>query len=60
MTVSGGTNDTVMDNTFSNNGAWGILFVPYPDSGPPVLGQTCAGTGGVAAHGLRVRLRPQR
>ena len=33
MTLSGGRNDTVMDNTFSNNGAWGILFVPYPDSG---------------------------
>jgi len=47
MTVSGGTNDTVMDNTFSNNGAWGILFVPYPDSSTPVLGQTCTGTGGV-------------
>ena len=31
MTVSGGRNDTVMDNTFTNNGAWGILFVPYPD-----------------------------
>lgn len=52
MTVSGGTNDTVMDNTFSNNGAWGILFVPYPDSSPAVLGQTCAGTGGVSHQGL--------
>ncbi|HEX7353236.1 MAG TPA: hypothetical protein VF288_00190 [Mycobacteriales bacterium] len=52
MTVSGGTNDTVMDNTFTNNGAWGILFVPYPDSSPAVLGQTCAGTGGVAHQGL--------
>jgi hypothetical protein len=46
MTVSGGRNDTVMDNRFANNGAWGALFVPYPDSNPPVLGQTCAGTGG--------------
>jgi hypothetical protein len=52
MTVSGGTNDTVMDNTFSNNGAWGVLFVPYPDSGTPVLGQTCAGTGGVELTGF--------
>ena len=52
MTVSGGTNDTVMDNTFSNNGAWGILFVPYPDSNPPVLGQTCAGTGGMELAGF--------
>ncbi len=52
MTVSGGTNDTVMDNTFANNGAWGILFVPYPDSNPPVLGQTCAGTGGAELTGF--------
>jgi hypothetical protein len=52
MTVSGGTNDTVMDNTFSNNGAWGVLFVPYPDSNPPVLGQTCPGTGGVQLTGF--------
>jgi hypothetical protein len=52
MTVSGGTNDTIMDNTFSNNGAWGILFVPYPDSNPAVLGQTCAGTGGVQLTGF--------
>ncbi len=52
MTLSGGRNDTVMDNTFTNNGAWGILFVPYPDSDKPVLGQTCAGTGGVQTAGL--------
>ncbi|MGA2520967.1 MAG: hypothetical protein ABSG81_09150, partial [Acidimicrobiales bacterium] len=52
MTLSGGTNDTVMDNTFSNNGAWGALFVPYPDSNPPVLGQTCAGTGGIEITGF--------
>ena len=47
MTISGGNNDTVMDNTFSNNGAWGILFVPYPDSDTPSFGQTCTGAGGV-------------
>ncbi len=52
MTISGGTNDTVMDNTFSDNGAWGILFVPYPDSNPPVLGQTCTGTGGAELSGF--------
>jgi hypothetical protein len=52
MTVSGGTNDTVMENTFSDNGAWGVLFVPYPDSGAAVLGQTCAGTGGVELTGF--------
>lgn len=52
MTVSGGSNDTVMDNTFANNGAWGILFVPYPDSGKAVLGQSCTETGGVSHPGL--------
>ena len=52
MTVSGGTNDTVMDNTFSNNGAWGVLFVPYPDGNPPVLGQSCTATGGAQVSGF--------
>jgi hypothetical protein len=52
MTLAGGRNDTVMDNTFANNGAWGILFVPYPDSGTPSLHQKCAGYGGFQMQGL--------
>jgi hypothetical protein len=52
MTLSGGRNDTVMDNTFSDNGAWGFLLVPYPDSGTPSLNQSCPGTGGVEEAGL--------
>jgi hypothetical protein len=52
MTLSGGRNDTVMDNDFYDNGAWGILFVPYPDDNPPSLDQTCSGTGGVEDPGL--------
>jgi hypothetical protein len=59
MTLSGGRNDTVMDNTFANNGAWGILFVPYPDSDKPSLGQTCAGTGGVQTAGLGCVFDPE-
>ncbi len=47
MTLSGGRNDTVVDNTFADNGAWGFLMIPYPDSNPPELGQSCTGTGGV-------------
>ena len=47
MTLSGGSNDTVMDNTFSNNGAWGLLVLPYPDSSTPEFNQSCSGTGGV-------------
>jgi len=52
MTLSGGRNDTVMDNTFADNGAWGILFVPYPDSNPPEYHQSCTGTGGVEISGF--------
>jgi hypothetical protein len=52
MTLSGGRNDTVMDNTFSNNGAWGFLMIPYPDSSPPQYNQSCSGTGGVESSGL--------
>jgi hypothetical protein len=52
MTLSGGRNDTVMDNTFANNGAWGTLFVPYPDSGTPSLNQKCANYGGFQMSGL--------
>ena len=38
MSLSGGRNDTVMDNTFENNGAWGQIIVPYPDNGGPCTG----------------------
>jgi hypothetical protein len=38
MSIAGGRNDTVMDNTFSDNNAWGTIFVIYPDSGPPCTG----------------------
>ncbi len=47
MTISGGRNDTVMDNTFSNQSAWGFLFVPFPDSSTPENHASCSGTGGV-------------
>jgi hypothetical protein len=52
MTLSGGRNDTVTDNTFANNGAWGFLMVPFPDSGTPSLGQSCPATGGVETPGF--------
>jgi len=47
MTISGGRWNTVMNNTFANNGAWGVLFEPYPDSDTPFAGKTCADYGGV-------------
>jgi hypothetical protein len=52
MTVSGGRNNTIMNNRFANNGAWGILFAPYPDSDKPAMSQSCSGTGGTQMSGL--------
>jgi hypothetical protein len=44
MTISGGRNDTIMDNRFVNNGAWGAAFVPYPDlETPPKNAIPCVG-----------------
>ncbi len=45
MSISGGRNDTVMDNRFVNNNAWGVIFVPYLDSGPPCTGGTLNAAG---------------
>jgi hypothetical protein len=51
MTLTGGRNDTVMDNTFSHNNAWGVLFLPYPDSNTPDHGQSCSGVQGTVLPG---------
>jgi hypothetical protein len=59
MTVSGGRYDTVMDNTFRNNGAWGLLFVPYAQEGKPSLHQTCSGSGGHKVPGFGCVLDPE-
>jgi hypothetical protein len=45
MSVSGGRNDTIMHNTFARNDAWGVIFVPYLDSGGPCTGGTPNGLG---------------
>ncbi len=42
MSLSGGRNDTVMDNRFIDNHAWGLILVPYSDTGKPCLGGTFA------------------
>jgi len=59
MTLSGGRNDTVMDNSFYDNGAWGFLLVPYPDSGTPSLNQKCSEVGGVEEAGLGCVFDPE-
>jgi hypothetical protein len=40
MSISGGRNDTIMDNRFVHNKAWGMIIVPYSDSGKPCTGGT--------------------
>ncbi len=52
MTLSGGRNNTVRNNIFRNNGAWGLLVIPFPDSNDPEMGQSCSGTGGVETPGF--------
>jgi hypothetical protein len=44
MSISGGRNDTVMRNSFVRNGAWGLIEIPFPDSGPPCTGGTLTGS----------------
>ncbi|MHB8656459.1 MAG: hypothetical protein ACYC91_00670 [Solirubrobacteraceae bacterium] len=45
MSLSGGRNDTIMHNRFVHNGAWGVIIVPYLDSGPPCTGGTMNAVG---------------
>jgi hypothetical protein len=59
MTLSGARYDTVLDNTVVDNGAWGILFVPYAQEGKPSLGQTCKGAGGHEFPGFGCVLDPE-
>ena len=40
LSVSGGRNDTLLDNVFVGNNAWGSILAPYPDSGAPCTGGT--------------------
>jgi hypothetical protein len=43
IVIAGGRDDTVMGNTVTHHGAWGILTVPYPDLGPPPPVAHCEG-----------------
>ncbi len=52
LSIAGGRDDTVMDNHITGNGAWGALFVPFPDDTTPTMGQTCAGAGGTPSSAL--------
>jgi hypothetical protein len=43
VVIAGGHNDTVSGNTIYNNGAWGILLAPYPDTEKPPPISNCEG-----------------
>jgi hypothetical protein len=43
VVIAGGHNDIVSGNTVYNNGAWGILLVPYPDTEEPPPVANCEG-----------------
>ncbi len=43
MSISGARDNTIVGNRFENNGAWGIILVPYPDTETPPAGQDCQG-----------------
>jgi hypothetical protein len=43
LSVAGGRNDTIMNNRFVHNGAWGVIFVPYPDTETPPPVSNCEG-----------------
>ena len=45
MSVSGARNDTIMNNRFADNDAWGVILAPYPDNGPPCTGGTVGALG---------------
>ena len=52
MTVSGGRFDTIVNNVFARNGAWGLLVLPFPDGGTPDPPTTCQNSGGTEVAGL--------
>ena len=41
--VYGGRHDVFIHNRFVHNGAWGILFTPFPDTEPPPAVANCGG-----------------
>jgi hypothetical protein len=43
VSISGGRHDIVTDNVFANNGAWGLILVPYPDTENPPDVANCHG-----------------
>jgi hypothetical protein len=43
ITVAGGRNNIIVGNRFVNNGSWGVLLAPYPDTETPPAISNCQG-----------------
>ena len=43
LAIPGGRNNVIKGNRFANNGAWGILLAPFPDSRKPPKVAHCQG-----------------
>jgi hypothetical protein len=54
VVIAGGHNDTITENHVYNNGAWGILLVPYPDTETPPPIAHCEGGTEVTVEGKHV------
>ena len=51
VVIAGGRDDTVSGNRIYNNGAWGVLLVPYPDTEEPPPIANCNGGVGTTFNG---------
>jgi hypothetical protein len=54
VVIAGGRNNTVSGNHIYNNGAWGVLLVPYPDPEAPPAVAHCQGGVGTTVEGQTV------
>ena len=54
IVIAGGRNDTITGNKIYNNGAWGVLLVPYPDTEQPPPVANCNGGTGQTINGKTV------
>jgi hypothetical protein len=54
VVIAGGRNDTVSGNHIYNNGAWGVLLVPYPATEEPPPVAHCEGGVGTTFEGKAV------
>jgi Periplasmic copper-binding protein (NosD) len=55
IVIAGGRDDTVIDNRFENNGSWGVLVVPFPDTDTPPPIAHCQGGDPNGVPGLGIK-----